>query len=175
VNEFRTFVRVGGPTPLDHVHDFGLKQSKIMNVIDSYNLERDMQISLRNLRKLDCAGKPVPTFPHPALELELIFRCDSHDRGRSDDAAEGDGKAAEQKRKPRGGDIAVPQQSAQARYVAGEQETGTADARKRSKNPMCHNEADNWIAVAQALPQPACHPVIDCARGSKEHRPHLAG
>jgi len=23
---------------------------------------------LRNLRKLDCAGKPVSTFPHPALE-----------------------------------------------------------------------------------------------------------
>jgi hypothetical protein len=39
-----------------------------MNVIDSKDLERDAQISLRNLRKLDCAGKPVPTFPHPALE-----------------------------------------------------------------------------------------------------------
>jgi hypothetical protein len=51
---------------LDH-DDFGLNQSKIMNVIDSNKLERDMQISLRNLRKLDCAGKPVPTFPHPAL------------------------------------------------------------------------------------------------------------
>ncbi|MGP0059661.1 MAG: hypothetical protein ACLPID_10285 [Beijerinckiaceae bacterium] len=38
-----------------------------MNVIDSNELERDMQISLRNLRKLDCAGKPVSTFPHPAL------------------------------------------------------------------------------------------------------------
>jgi hypothetical protein len=52
---------------LDH-DDFGLIQSKIMNVIDSNKLERDMQISLRNLRKLDCAGKPVPTFPHPALD-----------------------------------------------------------------------------------------------------------
>jgi hypothetical protein len=51
---------------LDH-DDFGLIQSKIMNVIDSNKLERDMQISSRNLRKLDCAGKPVPTFPHPAL------------------------------------------------------------------------------------------------------------
>jgi DNA-binding LytR/AlgR family response regulator len=29
-----------------------------------------MQISLCNLRKLDCAGKPVPTFPHPALETK---------------------------------------------------------------------------------------------------------
>ncbi|MGP0058308.1 MAG: hypothetical protein ACLPID_03335 [Beijerinckiaceae bacterium] len=38
-----------------------------MNVIDSNKLERDMQISLRNLRRLDCAGKPVPNFPHPAL------------------------------------------------------------------------------------------------------------
>jgi hypothetical protein len=54
------------PAALDH-DDFGLNQSKIMNVIDSKNLERDGQISLRNLRKLDCAGKPVPTFPHPAL------------------------------------------------------------------------------------------------------------
>ncbi|MGP0059114.1 MAG: hypothetical protein ACLPID_07500, partial [Beijerinckiaceae bacterium] len=54
------------PSTLDH-DDFGLIQSKIMNVIDSKYLERDMQISLRNLRKLDCAGKPVPTFPHPAL------------------------------------------------------------------------------------------------------------
>ena len=26
-----------------------------------------MQISLRNLRKHDCARKPVPAFPHPAL------------------------------------------------------------------------------------------------------------
>ncbi|MGP0060136.1 MAG: hypothetical protein ACLPID_12705 [Beijerinckiaceae bacterium] len=50
---------------LDH-DDFGLNQSKII-VIDSKGLERDMQISSRNLRKLDCAGKPVPTFPHPAL------------------------------------------------------------------------------------------------------------
>ncbi len=39
---------------LDH-DDFGLNQSKIMNVIDSHNLERD------------AGGKPVPTFPHPAL------------------------------------------------------------------------------------------------------------
>ena len=51
---------------LDH-DDFGLIQSKIMNVIDSNNLERDSQISSRNLLKLDCAGNPVPTFPHPAL------------------------------------------------------------------------------------------------------------
>jgi hypothetical protein len=50
---------------LDH-DDFGLNQSKII-VIDSYKLERDMQISLRNLRKLDCAGKAAqrPTFHYP--------------------------------------------------------------------------------------------------------------
>jgi hypothetical protein len=40
--------------PLDH-DDFGLIQSKIMNVIDSKSLERD------------AGGKPVSTFPHPAL------------------------------------------------------------------------------------------------------------
>jgi hypothetical protein len=39
---------------LDH-DDFGLIQSKIMNVIDSKSLERD------------AGGKPVSTFPHPAL------------------------------------------------------------------------------------------------------------
>lgn len=39
---------------LDH-DDFGLKQSKIMNVIDSKNLERD------------AGGKPLHSFPHPAL------------------------------------------------------------------------------------------------------------
>jgi hypothetical protein len=39
---------------LDH-DDFGLNQSKIMNVIDSKCLERD------------AGGKPVSTFPHPAL------------------------------------------------------------------------------------------------------------
>ncbi|MGP0060695.1 MAG: hypothetical protein ACLPID_15550 [Beijerinckiaceae bacterium] len=55
-------------TTLDH-DDFGLNQSKIMKVIDSHKLERDRQISLRNLRKLDCTGKAAqrPTFPHPAL------------------------------------------------------------------------------------------------------------
>jgi putative membrane protein insertion efficiency factor len=56
-----------GSLAQDHVHDFGLNQSKVMNVIDSKSSERDRQISLRNLRKLDCVGKPVPTFPHPAL------------------------------------------------------------------------------------------------------------
>jgi DNA mismatch repair protein MutL len=40
--------------PVDH-DDFGLAQSKIMNVIDSNNLERDS------------SGKPGSTFPHPAL------------------------------------------------------------------------------------------------------------
>ncbi|MGP0061126.1 MAG: sulfite reductase subunit alpha [Beijerinckiaceae bacterium] len=68
------------PVPrLDH-DDFGLNQSKIMNVIDSNKLERDAQISLRNPRKLDCAGKPVPTFPHPALAT------DSKPRGYSREA-----------------------------------------------------------------------------------------
>ncbi|WP_152428524.1 hypothetical protein [Methyloferula stellata] len=36
-------------------------------VIDSNNLERDTQIRLRNLRKLDCARKTAARFPHPAL------------------------------------------------------------------------------------------------------------
>ncbi|MGP0060051.1 MAG: PAS-domain containing protein [Beijerinckiaceae bacterium] len=51
----------------DH-DDSGLNQSKIVHVIDSKNSEGDMQISSRNLRKLDCAGKTAqrPTFPHPA-------------------------------------------------------------------------------------------------------------
>ena len=62
-------------TPIGH-DDFGLNQSKIMNVIDSNNLERDMRSSSRNLRELDCAGKAAqrPTFPHSALaafELEI--------------------------------------------------------------------------------------------------------
>jgi hypothetical protein len=39
----------------DH-DDFGLTQSKIMNVIDSNSLERD------------ASGKPVSTTLHPALE-----------------------------------------------------------------------------------------------------------
>jgi hypothetical protein len=63
-----------------------------MNVIDSNKLERDMQISLRNLRKLDCTGKPVPTFPHPALathfrhhltqpSAKLACICASDERG----------------------------------------------------------------------------------------------
>jgi hypothetical protein len=52
---------------LDH-DDLGSNRSKVMNVIDSENVERDRQIRLRNLRELDCVGKPVPTFPRPALE-----------------------------------------------------------------------------------------------------------
>ncbi|MGP0061416.1 MAG: hypothetical protein ACLPID_19260 [Beijerinckiaceae bacterium] len=53
-----------------------------MNVIDSNNLERDAQISLRNLRKLDCAGKAAqrPTFPHPALgEMHRSRTMQVHD------------------------------------------------------------------------------------------------
>ncbi|MGP0059847.1 MAG: hypothetical protein ACLPID_11235 [Beijerinckiaceae bacterium] len=51
--------------PLDH-DDFGLNQPEII-VIDFNNLERDIQVSLCNLHELDCAGKPVSAFPHPAL------------------------------------------------------------------------------------------------------------
>jgi len=55
---------------LDH-DDFGLNPSKIMNVIDSKNLERD------------AGGKPVPTFPHPAWEenqtpLKAKIRIPAH-------------------------------------------------------------------------------------------------
>jgi hypothetical protein len=42
------------PDPLDH-DDFGSNRSKIMSVIDSNILERD------------AGGKPLHTFPHPAL------------------------------------------------------------------------------------------------------------
>ncbi len=45
---------------LDH-DDFGLHQSKIMNVIDSNNLERD------------AGEKPASTFFHPALGLAIFF------------------------------------------------------------------------------------------------------
>jgi threonylcarbamoyladenosine tRNA methylthiotransferase MtaB len=49
--------------PQDH-DDFGLNQSKIMNVIDSKSLE------------LDAGGKPVSAFPHPALDVEVLtFGC----------------------------------------------------------------------------------------------------
>jgi hypothetical protein len=65
----------GTAASLDH-DDFGLIQSKIMNLIDSNKLERDVQIGLRNLRKLDCAGKPVATFPYPVLGVRSIYRHD---------------------------------------------------------------------------------------------------
>jgi len=52
--------------PNSGIPDLGL--SKIKNVIDFIDVERDKQISLRNLRQLDCAEKPVSTFSHPALE-----------------------------------------------------------------------------------------------------------
>jgi len=45
----------------------------MMNVTDSNSLERDMQISLRNLHEFDCAEKPVSTFSHPALELHSAY------------------------------------------------------------------------------------------------------
>jgi hypothetical protein len=51
---------------LDH-DDFGLNQSKIINVIDSKSRERD------------AGGKPGSTFPHPALERgkKAIARSES--------------------------------------------------------------------------------------------------
>ena len=49
-----------GPNPTDH-DDFGLKQSKVMNVIDVRTLE------------LDAGGKVVSTFPHPARRTRPIF------------------------------------------------------------------------------------------------------
>ncbi len=42
----------------------------VMNVIDSKSSERDRQMSLRNRRKRDCAGKPNTGFPYPALAGE---------------------------------------------------------------------------------------------------------
>jgi len=54
---------------LDH-DELGSNRSKFMTMIDSEELERDRQISLRNLRERDCAGKPVSTFPHPARAPE---------------------------------------------------------------------------------------------------------
>ncbi len=44
---------------LDH-DDFGPNRSKVMNVIDSKCLERD------------AGGKPVATFPHPALGADIL-------------------------------------------------------------------------------------------------------
>jgi hypothetical protein len=58
-NKSRQWNTTKNAQPLDH-DDFGLNQSKIMNVIDSKSLERD------------AGGKPVSTFPHPALERILI-------------------------------------------------------------------------------------------------------
>jgi hypothetical protein len=51
---------------VDH-DDFGFDQPKIMNAIGSENLEQDMPISSRDLHKFDCIGKPLHTFPRPAL------------------------------------------------------------------------------------------------------------
>ena len=49
--------------PTDH-DDFGLKQSKVINVIADINLE------------LDAGGKVVPTFPHPTLGTRPILPVD---------------------------------------------------------------------------------------------------
>ena len=57
--------QVGKGAPLDH-DDFGLNQSKIIvNAIDSNNVERDRQLSLRNPRELDRAGKRGAAFLIP--------------------------------------------------------------------------------------------------------------
>jgi hypothetical protein len=53
----------------------------LINVIDPNKLERDAQISSRNLRKLDCAGKPVPTFPQPALVIFMTREIGKSSRG----------------------------------------------------------------------------------------------
>ena len=57
-----------GPSPLnppDH-DDFGLKQSKVINVIGFIMLERD------------AGGKVVSTFPHPALKDAAHFAPGRH-------------------------------------------------------------------------------------------------
>jgi hypothetical protein len=46
---------------LDHVHDFGSSRSKIMNVIDS------------NISARDTGGKPLHTFPRPALAAAIAL------------------------------------------------------------------------------------------------------
>jgi len=71
-----------GHIALDH-DGFGRSRSKIIetsdisdvsvNVIDSNNLERDRQISSRNLHELDCAEKLASTFSHPALGVSLLL------------------------------------------------------------------------------------------------------
>jgi hypothetical protein len=48
----------------DHA-DFGSNRSEAMNVIDFKNLERDAQISVRNLRKLDGLKNRYPLFLIP--------------------------------------------------------------------------------------------------------------
>ena len=50
---------------LDHVHDFGLGQSKVMNVIDFKSAERD------------AGGKPISTFPHPALGADDVLNAET--------------------------------------------------------------------------------------------------
>jgi len=45
--------------------DFGSTRLKII-LIDSNKSERDRRSSSRNLRKLDCAAKPLRGFAHPA-------------------------------------------------------------------------------------------------------------
>ena len=61
----RTSLQFNRRRPPDR-DEFGLNQSKVI-VIDSNNPERDTQISLRNLREFDGAGKAAqrPTFPQP--------------------------------------------------------------------------------------------------------------
>ncbi len=61
-----TNTREDGPilsNPIDH-DDFGLKQSKVINVIDVRTLE------------LDAGGKVESTFPHPARGTRSILPVD---------------------------------------------------------------------------------------------------
>jgi hypothetical protein len=55
-------------------HESYLKTSDISdvlgNVIDFISIERDMQISLRNLHEFDCERKTAHSFPHFALANE---------------------------------------------------------------------------------------------------------
>jgi hypothetical protein len=49
-------------------------EPRAIGLICSNNLERDRADSLRNLRKLDCAGKPAPSF----LILGLALKVRTH-------------------------------------------------------------------------------------------------
>jgi putative acetyltransferase len=60
-------------TPLDH-DDLGQNPSKIMNLIDPNNVERDRRIGLRNLHEFDCAEKPASAFSRATLGQDFSIR-----------------------------------------------------------------------------------------------------